>query len=460
MSIFGPARGNRFLPVVGFAPPDGAGSTGDNAVALGQIGAGPLPTLDMFDQLSLERHALRVAAMPQVQRQVKLAVETFRNDRLGKTPVGRATLESAATMYSLFAAQIAVLNDPARPKVMWAEQIPHGWHGVRWAGSKWGIDNPDNFYRYIGVDGASHYEIHGQRRGVGPAQQTFLLYSSVPGTIVQNGEGADVIGAIKDDEITFAPDGSFTVTVGPEPAGPGGNHIQSGPDARVIFIRDTMTDWTTQFPNQLRIRRVAGPSAPPVKSDEELAEETVEVLKAEVPYWIRFFEEYNYKYPANTIPPRYARAGGWGHLTTGWFDLEDDEAWVITLDPVSAAYLAFQVADVWGVAAEYVHHTSGLNQSQSKPNADGTYTFVISARDPGVWNWIDTVGMQMGLFTLRWQQLADASQTTDEAIRMCQVVKIADLKNALPKETVWVSAQERKKQQLDRAASFALRFAN
>ena len=39
-------------------------------------------------------------------------------------------------------------------------------------------------------------------------------------------------------------------------------------------------------------------------------------------------------------------------------------------------------------------------------------------------------------------------------------VKIADLKKVLPKETVWVSADARKKQQTDRAAAFALRLAN
>ena len=228
----------------------------------------------------------------------------------------------------------------------------------------------------------------------------------------------------------------------------------------MIFIRDTLNDWTLQYPNRLRIERVAGPDAAPVKSDAALADDAAAWLKLEAPYWLQFFQQVNYNLPVNTVPPLQARAGGWGFLTTGWFQLQDDEALVVTLDPISAAYLAFQVSDVWGITPDYVSHTSGLNKAQSKANADGTYTYVISPRDPGVWNWIDTVGVHTGLFTVRWQQLADASPAIARAVRGGKVVKIADLKNALPAGTVRVDAAERKKQQDDHEASFALRFIN
>jgi hypothetical protein len=418
-----------------------------------------LSTLDMFDQLSLERLSLQISAAPQVQQQTKLAEEIYRKNALAKTPDGQATLENSALMFNLFASQFAAIDDGARPKILWAEEVPHDWYGVRWPGSKWGIDNPDNMYRYLVVDGSSRYEIHGQRNGTGPQQETFVIYASLPGTGVENGEGARVISTLKDRDIKAEPDGSFTITVGPE-ASSEANHLQSGPDARMMFIRDTLNDWTTQFPNRLRVQRVAGPDAPKARSAQELADEAAELVKVEVPYWIKFFEDFNYSHPPNTVPRVYARAGGWGFLTTGWFKLKDDEAWVVTLDPISAAYLAFQVADVWGVAAEYIQHTSGLNLAQSRPNADGTYTYVVSARDPGVSNWIDTVGMHVGMFTLRWQQLADPAPATEKTVRMSKVVKLSDLKKILPAETVWVSPEERRKQQQEHANSFALRFAN
>ena len=424
------------------------------------IGTTRLPVLDMYDQLSLERHALRIAAMPQVVQQTALAADLYRKSRFGKAAEGQASLEIAADAYKLFAAEVAVLDDPSRPHVMWAEQVPHDWYGVRWAGSQWGIDNPDNFYRYIIVDGASRYEIHGRRNGAGPAQETFLLYSAIPGTGAVNGEGAPVISSFKDQDLKYGPDGSFTITLGPEPAQPGENHMRTGPDARIIFIRDTLQDWDTQSPNQLRIQRVSGPPAPPERTDQQIADEAVDLMKHAVPYWLDFSANNTFNQRPNRIVPGFSRAGGWGFIAGGWFNFKDDEALVVTLDPLSASYFAFQVGDVWMVSSEYARHTGGLNKAQAKANTDGTYTFVISARDPGVWNWIDTAGKHLGMLTVRWQQLADPKQTTDKAVRLNKVVKIASLKKMLPPETAWVTPEERKKQQDDRAAAFAKRFTN
>jgi hypothetical protein len=94
------------------------------------IAPGRVPVLDMFNQLSLERHALRIAAMPQVEQQTKLAKDYYRKSRWGKTPDGKRSLDRAAEAYKMFAAQVAVINDPARPTVMWAEQVPHDWLGL------------------------------------------------------------------------------------------------------------------------------------------------------------------------------------------------------------------------------------------------------------------------------------------------------------------------------------------
>jgi hypothetical protein len=424
------------------------------------IAPGRVPVLDMFNQLSLERHALRIAAMPQVEQQVKLAKEFYRKSHWGKRPDARATLDRAAEAYKMFAAQVAVINDPARPTVMWAEQVPHDWFGVKWPGSQWGVDNPDNFYRYIVVDGQSRYEIHGRRSGSGPVQETFLVYANLPGTGAVNGEGAPVVASISSEDFKYGPDGSFTFTIGPEPAQPGEVHMQTKPEAKVIFIRDTLQDWHTQFPNQLRVRRVSGPPAPPVRTDLQMADEAAETLKKVVPYWFDFNENYQYKKPANKIVQGFSRAGGWGFIAGGWFDLKPDEALVVTLDPLSASYFAVQTSDVWMFASAYAKHLGGLNKAQAKPNADGSFTFVIAAKDPGVWNWIDTEGMNVGTFGGRWQQLGDPNQTSDKAVRGSKVVKIADLKKALPADTAWVTPEQRRKQLEDRAASFALRFTN
>ena len=417
-------------------------------------------TLDMVTQLSHEKRALQILQMPQVQRQIKLTEEMYRNNWLGKTPDGAARLEGAAARFALFSVQLALLNDPARPQILWMNTPRHDWPGVQWPGANWGLDNPDNFYRYMIVDSESRYEISGQRRGPGPVQVTFLLYDAIPGTEKQNLEGALVVASLGTQDIHYEPDGSFLITVGPEPATTGTNHLQSAPKARMIVVRDTLGDWSKEFPNQLRVRRVSGPDAPPLKTDTELAEKTANYLKLETAYWLKWFQDNSYENPPNIVPPLTGRAGRWGQLTTNWFKLKDDEALVLTLHPLSAAYLEVQIADPWTVTPNYVTQTAGLTNFQSNPNNDGTYTFVISPKDPGVWNWVDTDDMHLGTFTLRWQEFADLEGSIEGAIRTTEVIKIADLKKMLPAETKWVTADKRRQQISERAETYELRFAN
>src|SRR5579862_2981552 len=97
------------------------------------------PTLDLFEQLSLERNALRILAMPPVQEHKKLVEQLYQKNWLGETPDGRATYEDAATALALFAAQFAVLDDAARPRFIWNFTMPHAWHGLTIPNTAWGI---------------------------------------------------------------------------------------------------------------------------------------------------------------------------------------------------------------------------------------------------------------------------------------------------------------------------------
>src|SRR5262245_59610000 len=127
-----------------------------------------LPTLDMMQQLTHERRALHILALPAMQQKRSRVAERFRANWLAGTPDGAARLENAVGRYAMLATQFALLDDPARPAFAWSCNLPHEWHGIAWPGAGWGLDNPDNFYRYLFVDGASRYEITGHRTGPGP----------------------------------------------------------------------------------------------------------------------------------------------------------------------------------------------------------------------------------------------------------------------------------------------------
>lgn len=417
-------------------------------------------TLDMLEQLQLERHALRIFALPQVQAQKTEAEKQFRASPLAKIPDGESRIELAVSRFALAAVENALLNDPARPKIMWVIDEARDWYGVQYPSSAWGGKNPDNFSRDTVIDGVSRYEITGQRSGSGPAQMTLMLYSAFIGTDAQSVEGAPVIASLVDSNMTFNPDGSYVITIGPEAATPGSNHLQSGPNAKFIHIRNAFSDWNTQRPDQLRIRRVSGPDAKPLRSDAEIAEFAAGLLKLQVPYWLKFFEEaYRNKAEPNTVGMFVARPGGWGYISSGMFHLQDDEALVVTVNSLGADYLSIQTSDVWSVPGDYIRHNVNLNKSQAKPNKDGSYTYVVAVKDPGVWNWVDTTGLHDGGFTLRWQGIQGGRVLTKEEVyRDVRLVKISELKSSLPAETEWVGQDARKKQLTDRAESFARRL--
>jgi len=122
-----------------------------------------------------------------------------------------------------------------------------------------------------------------------------------------------------------------------------------------------------------------------------------------------------------------------------------------------ARYFVVPLANVWGTTMDIVDRTSSLNKAQSKPNADGSYSYVLCPDDPGVHNWLDTCGMYEGMLTLRMAEFPGGRPRDDLSARG-EIVKIADLRNALPEGAVWVTAEERVQQQRERAASYKRRL--
>jgi hypothetical protein len=191
-----------------------------------------------------------------------------------------------------------------------------------------------------------------------------------------------------------------------------------------------------------------------------LAARARDILAAMGPYWLSWTKRILYSKPVNEVMTPWRRATNWGFTAYGNFTFAKDEAWVLTAQSLGAAYLGFQLADPWGVSLDYVTRTSSLTQAQARPNNDGTYTYVVAATDPGVYNWIDTGGLSAGTFQFRWQELPENVTSAAEAIRSAQVVKLANLKSVLPAETVFVTAAERKAQLKMRQASYSRLLAN
>ena len=61
-------------------------------------------------------------------------------------------------------------------------------------------------------------------------------------------------------------------------------------------------------------------------------------------------------------------------------------------------------------SADYRYRLSSLNSEQAVLEDDGSVVIVVSHRDPGIPNWLDTGGHTIGLMPQRWVE-ADKSRT-------------------------------------------------
>jgi len=402
--------------------------------------------------------ALRLKHSASFQQQIKNIEDLYRQDSLAATPSGKATIQRAVDSIATAAAEYAADEDAGRPVVMWATNGPHRWFGLSMPRSGYAIDNPDNVYRSIPIDGAARYEIRGKIKRPGPAQETFVLFRSIPGvTEAMNKEGRMVeLAGLQSGKMVIGPDDTFTISVDSDPANGRANHMQSQADNPHLhlLVRDTLADWAKENPIALDVRRLAGPPLRPAASEQQLEVRAGEILAALGPYWLAWTHRIIYAQPTNQIMTPWTRATNWGFTAYGNFSLPAGEAWVVTLHPLGAAYLGFQIADPWGVSLEYATRNGSLTQAQARPNADGTYTYVVAARDPGVYNWIDTGGLSAGTFQLRWQELPANVASASDGVRSVQMVNLKDLKTTLPAETVFVTAKERNAQLAARKESY------
>lgn len=288
-------------------------------------------------------------------------------------------------------------------------------------------------------------------------QYSLLVYGSPPDEETRLKNVDTPIAGLIGSELRTDADGSFVVTVDNEPANGRTNHLQTNRYANKILLRDTLGDWTRQSPGVLRVERVGGPALPSV-SESELARRAAAAIPVDVAYWLKFNSGYIYQLSANRFAKPVARGGGWGFMAQGHFELGADEALVVTVDPLGAKYIGFQLGDPWLRSREYRHLNGSLNNTQAKPNSDGSFTYVIAARDPGIHNWLDTDGLQQGSMLIRWQALAKKVDNAEGVIKQVQLVKIADLDRLLPKDVARATPAERKAQLSTRLASYQSRL--
>lgn len=104
----------------------------------------------------------------------------------------------------------------------------------------------------------------------------------------------------------------------------------------------------------------------------------------------------------------------------GYFELAEDEAWIIETDVPDCPYWNIQVNNWWDESLDFRYHKISVNKHTAKLNAQGKLTVAVSARDPGMDNWLTSDGHRSGVVLLRWLG------AEHHPMPVCRVIKIKD----------------------------------
>lgn len=258
--------------------------------------------------------------------------------------------------------------------------------------TKMGLDNPDTLYFGTRVTAGHEYVVTGTR-----GTTTDLSFQLLGGEYTDKGV-PDSETAFDDRRLDIAPDGSFEWRFTP------------ASNAQLV-IREVYNDWSAQR-GTVAIARTDTAGTAPSPLTRELIEKrwatAGKQLIQRIRTWLQFPQWFYMNIPVNTmVAPRLTPGGlATQYSSAGHFDLTPDQALVITLPVTDAPYLGFQLGSMWYVSLDYINHQTSLNGTQAQADPDGRIRIVVSERDPGVVNWVETLGRRTGFLQFRWQRVS------------------------------------------------------
>jgi hypothetical protein len=285
---------------------------------------------------------------------------------------------------------------------------------------KIGADNPDNLYLMGRINGRNEYRIHGTRGSV-----FYLSIGSQKGGYESDGK-MEQTGFIDAADLHIDSDGRFEVVLSEtQPAGVK-NWLRIEPASNAVIVRQTFMDRKSERPAQLSIERLhTGARPQPLTAERIVAglnnaarftEGTAQVFAN----WAQ-----SYLPHINQLPladqALCQRSGGDPNILyyhSAW-KLAPDEALVVHVARIPDCRLwNLQINNWWMESLDYRHQRIHLNKHSAQLDDDGGVTMVLSHRDPGHANWLETAGHDIGTMCLRWVGAKDPVQPTTRVVKL------------------------------------------
>ena len=268
---------------------------------------------------------------------------------------------------------------------------------------KLGADNPDNRYESAPVNPDYDYRISGNRGTV-----DYLGISTIINKYASGGT-MEVTGHVDARNMDIGADGSLEIIVSRKQHP--GNWLPMVEGSNSITVRQTFQDRVNEQRAELKIERIGARDDRPEPLSAEKLQRGLMGAVMFVQGSAQLFENWAESFlpTINQLPPAdqdYCQSIGGDpnifYFHSAW-ELADDEVLIIEAPEIPECQTwNFQLDNWWMESLDYRHHTIHVNKHTAHYEADGSARLVVSHSDPGVPNWIETAGHNMGTMCWRW----------------------------------------------------------
>ena len=307
-----------------------------------------------------------------------------------------------------------------------------------------GQNGPDFYYGVAFVDGRQKYRLSGNM-----GDSSLSLLQILSGLFGE--ENVRSVGNYDWNSFEVSEDGSFEIILSATKEE--GNWVKLDPtlDYQFILIRRALVDWQGN-PGDIKLERISDIPDDYYHADEfdesaiarriQRATDLVRYLTVEwnIGLYNQYLNNAGEKNKLSLLPGTTTSEVGnpISSYAMAIFELAEDEALIIKMDKSpDGVYWSFQLGDVWSRSLDFTNHLTSINKKEVAVEDDGSITIVVSHKDPGIKNWLDTTDRVEGTIVFR------NYRAETQLVPSSRKVKFADLEKELSVGIERVTPQQR-----------------
>lgn len=307
--------------------------------------------------------------------------------------------------------------------------------------------NSDTIYKSVLIGPGGRYRMRGDRGTI----RVLRMAQLGPDTL-RTGQHSAALAQHDFDTLTLDAQGHFDVLITAErPADHAGDWWQLDPKTEKFMLRFVSYDWGVEREPRMSIDRLdTAPTRPRLSAEELHArfDELPTIIGNAATMLVRQAERLRDEGYINSLKEvDFGQMSGLARQSyyEGAYELGPDEALLVEARiPKECGYWSLILTNEIYETTDWYNNQASLNGSQVRLDADGLFRAVISAKDPGVPNWLDTAGYPRGAVQGRW---LDCDESPLPSMRK---VALSEVRGLLPPDTPHISPDERDRLLRDR----------